>query len=229
MDSTNNRDSTRLSIAVKNIHKVFGDSPTDAIRRFESGLQALPSSRQSVISYLDQESLDSKVLEAALDLKQVASQVNVVIHAAGILTSLPYIIEDDENIVAVSLGAGNTGKKFDLETDRRVAEFKFIQWRGGPESIRQNNVFKDFLNLLWDDSGKKKQLFLTGTYQALAFFRGGRALTSVLSRNVKIKSMFEEHYGGRFVTVGEFYEVYGNDVEICDLTLLVPSLNNFSS
>jgi hypothetical protein len=39
-----------------------------------------------------------------------------------------------------------TGRSFDLETSYRVAvaEFKFIRWQGGPESIRQNQLFKDF-------------------------------------------------------------------------------------
>ena len=39
-----------------------------------------------------------------------------------------------------------TGRSFDLETSCRVAvaEFKFIRWQGDPESIRQNQLFKDF-------------------------------------------------------------------------------------
>ena len=53
----------------------------------------------------------------------MAGQVNVVIHALGILISLPYLLEDDEEIQSLSLGAGNTGRRYDLETDRRVAEF----------------------------------------------------------------------------------------------------------
>jgi hypothetical protein len=32
------------------------------------------------------------------------------------------------------IGAGYTGREFDLETNYRVAEFKFIHWRGGPEA-----------------------------------------------------------------------------------------------
>lgn len=72
----------------------------------------------------------------------VRKKVNVVIHALGILLCLPHILEADGTVQYVSLGAGNTGRQFDLETDRRVAEFKFIQWQGGPESIRQNSLFK---------------------------------------------------------------------------------------
>jgi hypothetical protein len=83
------------------------------------------------------------VLTAATDVKRLVGQINVMIHALGILLCLPHVLEGDENVQYLSLGAGNTGCPFDLETDRRVAEFKFINWRGGPESIRQNSVFKD--------------------------------------------------------------------------------------
>jgi hypothetical protein len=66
-------------------------------------------------------------------MKQVAGQINVVIHALVILLCLPHILKDHEVIEYVSLGAGNTARAFDLETNQRVAEFKFIRWQGGPK------------------------------------------------------------------------------------------------
>jgi hypothetical protein len=63
-----------------------------------------------------------------------------VIHALGILLCLPHILRPGEVIDYVSLGAGNTGRAFDLETSLRVAEFKFIHGQGGPGSIRQNSL-----------------------------------------------------------------------------------------
>lgn len=81
----------------------------------------------------------------AAGLKQIAGQVHTALHALGILLCLPHILENGEMVQYASLGAGNTGRSFDLETDRRVAEFKFITWRGGPEAFRQNGLFKDFL------------------------------------------------------------------------------------
>jgi hypothetical protein len=58
-----------------------------------------------------------------------------------------HILRPGEVIDCVSLGAGNTGRAFDLETNLRIAEFKFIHWQGGPESIRQNSLFKDFYEM----------------------------------------------------------------------------------
>ena len=72
-------------------------------------------------------SISLAILDAALTLKRAAGQINVIVHTLGILLSLPYLLEKDEVVQALSLGAGNTGKPFDLETDRRVAEYKFIQ------------------------------------------------------------------------------------------------------
>ena len=71
---------------------------------------------------------------------------------------------------------------FDLETNLRVAEFKFINWRGGTETIRQNGVFKDYLLLALHPTAKRKHLYLLGTDHAVKFLRGGRALSSVLNR-----------------------------------------------
>ena len=81
----------------------------------------------------------------------------------------------------MSLGAGNSGRSWDLETDRQIAEFKFISWRGGPEAIRQNSLFKDFLYLAEHETDKSKHLYVLGTEVPIKFLSGRRAFTSVLS------------------------------------------------
>jgi hypothetical protein len=99
-----------------------------------------------------------------------------------------------------------------------VAEFKFIRWRGGPESIRQNSVFKDYLLLAEHPTAKKKHLYLLGTEHALRFLRGGRALSSVLSRNDKLQRMFADRFGTTFRTVGDYYAAHGGIVQIVDVS-----------
>jgi len=111
---------------------------TDRLRSLESDFCGL--SKEGTAKVCDAKSLNPELLRAAFALKQLAGQINVIIHASGILAALPSILEDSEVIESLSLGAGNTGRDFDLETDRRVAEFKFINWKGGPESIRQNSL-----------------------------------------------------------------------------------------
>jgi hypothetical protein len=118
-----------------------------------------------------------------------------------------FILEQGETVEYVSLGAGNTGREFDLETNLRVAEFKFIRWRGGAESIRQNSIFKDYVLLAENPTPKRKYLYLVGTEHALKFLHGGRALSSVLSRNDKLQKMFSERFGSQFSKVRDYYEL----------------------
>ena len=61
---------------------------------------------------------------AALLVKRSAGQINLIVHAVGILVALPKILEPGELVQSLSLGAGNTGRAHDLETDRRIDEFR---------------------------------------------------------------------------------------------------------
>ena len=116
-------------------------------------------------------------------------------------------MESGEKVKSVSLGAGNTGRKFDLETNRRIAEFKFIDWRGGAESIRQNGIFKDFFELAEHDTRKRKFLYVIGTDYPLRFLNGGRALTSVLSKQPTLYGRLIEKYGVEIHTVRDYYRL----------------------
>jgi hypothetical protein len=164
------------------------------------------------------------VLDSAFLFKSVAGQINVVIHAVAALVSLPHILEEGEVVAYASLGAGNTGKQFDLETDRRVAEFKFIRWQGGPEAIRQNQLFKDFFNLAEHQCDKRRCLYVLGTEHPLKFLNGNRALDSVLSKNEATRRAFYDKYDDRYKVVSQYYNDTKHLVEIIDLTGIVPEL-----
>jgi hypothetical protein len=155
-----------------------GPNLTATLSRLEGGIRGLTAN--DCADFLGEAGAGNEALSAAAELKRQAGQINVTIHALGILLCLPHLLEPDERMECVSLGARNTGRAFDLETNKRVAEFKFIQWRGGAESIRQNSVFKDYLLLALQPTDKRKYLYLLGTDHALRFMRGGRALSSVL-------------------------------------------------
>ena len=88
-----------------------------------------------------------------------------------------------------------------METNHRIAEFKFIQWRGGAEVIRQNQLFKDFFLLAESGSDKRKYLYVVGTKYPLKFLNAGRAINSVLSRNVALLQQFRSKFGDQFQTV----------------------------
>jgi len=169
--------------------------------------------------------LGSGFISSALELKRAAAQINVMIHAVGILLALPHILDDDEHIEYLSLGAGNTGRQFDLETDKRVAEFKFINWQGGPEVIRQNSLFKDFYSLVEYDSPKMRCLYVLGKKIPLRFFSGNRTLKSVLSRNNKLEREFFAKYGDKFKVVCEYYAFHKDKVQIIDVLNILPEMS----
>lgn len=193
-----------------------GHDLTQTLSRIEGAVHGITA--HECASFLERAGAGREVLAAAAEMKRLAGQINVTIHALGILLCLPHILRPGERVQSVSLGAGNTGRKFDLETTQRVAEFKFIHWRGGAESIRQNSIFKDFVLMAEHPTPKKKHLYLLGTEHALRFFRGGRALSSVLSRDNKLQKMFSERFGDQFRTVGDYYAIHASAVQLEDVS-----------
>jgi hypothetical protein len=213
-----------LTEAANQIQQFSNGSLTSRISNLENTLQG-KSNQELQDAYLNLK-IDPSLIDAAISLKQIAGQINVVIHAIGILISLPHILEDGEIVEALSLGAGNTGRPFDLETNRRVAEFKFINWKGGAESIRQNSIFKDFYLLAEFVTPKEKYLYVIDTYYPLKFFNSNRSLSSVLSRNNKLWSDFQNQFSDRFQRVNEYYQYRKSSVKIVDISAIVPQLKN---
>jgi hypothetical protein len=199
-----------------------GDDLTRTIYRIEKSLRG--ASADSYASLLMTSGAKAEVLGAAGLIKQMAGQINVVIHTVGILLCLPHILRPGEVIEYVSLGAGNTGRAFDLETSQRIAEFKFIHWQGGSESIRQNSLFKDFFAMAEQETPKEKYLYVVGIEHGDRFFNGGRALSSVLSHSVKLRKQFTEKFGDRYRTVRDYYLPRKGLVVIQDVSPFVPEL-----
>jgi len=202
------------------------DLLTSKIASLEAALSSL--SREAIAAHPETVGLAETTLPAALAIKEVAGQINVIIHAVGILVALPYILEPNETVEALSLGAGNTGRPFDLVTDRQVAEFKFITWRGS-DTIRENSTFVDLFNLASVETTKRKVLYVVGKEYPLKFLRGGRSLTSVLSKNVKAKERFFARHGDVFLKVRDYFATIEGIVEIVDLRAMVPALVAVSS
>jgi hypothetical protein len=201
-----------------------GKALTDHIAALESNL--VRKERGAAATLIANDGIDTSTLLAALTVKAAIGQINVVVHVLGILVSLPYLLDEGEVIERLSLGAGNTGRSHDLETDRRVAEFKFITWRGGSESIRQNSLFIDLFNLVSSETTKRREMYVLGTQEALRFLNGGRAIQSVLSRNDAARKRFDQrHAADGFVTVSQYWATVRNHVDLIDLREKVPAFN----
>src|SRR5436309_768744 len=202
--------------AVSSLQQFAGSDLTKTLAAIEASLVGV--TENTCANVMVDCGAKNDVLAAAGLVKQIAGQINVIIHALGILLCLPHILEADERVEYVSLGAGNTGKQFDLETNQRIAEFKFIRWQGGPEVIRQNALFKDFYFMAESPSAKSKYLYVLGTEYPLKFFNSGRSLSSVLSRHVSLKEQFIERFGERYRTVREYYGPRKDLVAIKDVS-----------
>jgi hypothetical protein len=63
-----------------------------------------------------------------------------------------------------------------------------------------------------------------GTANAEKFFNGGRALSSVLSRNEKLRKGFSEKFGDQYRTVRDYYLQRKESVVIQDVSSFVPEL-----
>jgi hypothetical protein len=211
-----------LRQVAETLQRFTGADLTGVLARIEGSVRGVAAA--DCASFLLDAGAGRQVLSAAAALKQLAAQIHVAIHALGILLCLPHILQEGEKVEYVSLGAGNTGRDFDLETNIRVAEFKFIHWRGGPESSRQNALLKDFFLLAESDSPKRKYLYVLGTAHPLKFFNGRRALASVLSRNESFRAQFRERHGELYRTVRDYFEPHRNKVTLQDVSAWVPEL-----
>ena len=214
----------RLAIAdaLELLQTFRGTDLTQTIYQIEKSLRGASADRCAAV--LTTSGAKPEVLGAAGLIKQLAGQINVVIHALGILLCLPHILRPGEIIDYVSLGAGNTGRAFDLETNQRIAEFKFIRWRGGPESIRQNSLFKDFYEMAEYETPKEKYLYMLGKEHGEKFFNGGRALSSVLSGNEALGRKFNDKFDDRYRCVRDYYVPRKELVVIQDVSTFVPEL-----
>ncbi|MDX6319012.1 MAG: hypothetical protein QOD35_2412 [Nocardioidaceae bacterium] len=89
---------------------------------------------------------------------------------------MPLLRPSDQLAKRPSPAAGNDPTRpFDLETDRRIAEFKLAVWSAsGSDAMRKRGVFKDLVHLAADDSGRRAELYLAGP-KPLRFLRGSRS------------------------------------------------------
>lgn len=166
------------------------------------------------------------LLTAALLVRQQAGRLNDVVHAATIVQLLPELLEPGEKVlVRPSLAAGNDpSRPFDLETDRRVAEFKLSFWKGA-DAMRMRGVFADLVHLAMDETGRRAQLFVVGQ-RPIRFLRNGTASAAwALGRSSpNLRDRFATRFGSADVSIRDFTEGPGARVELVDLTERLPWL-----
>lgn len=174
---------------------------------------------------IDAAGIGARLFEAAVVTRDNLGRLNDLIHAVGISLAIPHVLEPGERITnRPSLAAGNDpSRPYDLETDHRVAEFKFGVWTGR-DAMRKRQAFKDLVNLAADDSGRRRCLYVIGQ-RPIRFQRTSGATASWgLDRTPATREVFKERFGDLSTSVCEFVATYGARVEVMDLVELVPDV-----
>jgi|ERR1043165_1294484 hypothetical protein len=208
--------------ALHQIECFRGPSLTQTIANIETRLRR--ATNKDVVAVNAAAHVDKTLIASAAQVKRASAQIDVIIHTAGILYSLPYLLGAEEIVESVSLGAGNAGSDFDLVTNQKIAEFKFIYWQGGSESVRKKTFFQDYFKLIRYQSQKAKYFYLLNTEIPLRFLRGKSQTVKMLDRNRRLADNFQQMYGTTFPTVGDYYRVHKDQVKFVNLIDIVPDL-----
>ncbi len=169
--------------------------------------------------------IDASLLAAALLVRRDVGRLNDLIHACAITLALPHILEPGETIVRrPSLGAGNDPtRKYDLETDRRVAEFKLAQWTGA-DAMRKRTLFQDLVHLAAADGDRRAELYAIGP-PPLRFLRTSRSTASwALDKSQPTRLLFEQRFGPLTTPIADFTAGPAAHVQMVDLTELLPEV-----
>ena len=160
-----------------------------------------------------------ELLKAALQIKTASSQIHEVVHGLGILLVLPYILIKDEVIKGLSLGAGSYNSSHDLETNIRIAEFKFFNWRDdNPNSARKKSLFADFFNLTRVEDSREKELYVLDSDAIKCWFETSASkIKNLLNRNSRLREEFKKLHGNLDIEAKDFYSDWKDKVFIRDL------------
>lgn len=172
---------------------------TTSIADLEEALE--DSTQENVEDLLKAAAVSPNLLRGAMIVRARIGRINDVIHAAAIALSLPELLEPGEVIARPSLGAGNDpSRPFDLETDRRVAEFKLASWKGS-DAARKRQTFKDLVHLAAEESNRSAELYVLGE-KPIHFLETSTSKASWgLDRSPPIQKLFAEHFGSLAMTI----------------------------
>jgi hypothetical protein len=167
--------------------------------------------------------MTDELLQAALLVRKHAGRVNDLIHAAVIIRALPKILQPGERIVRrPSLAAGNDpSRKFDLETDRRVAEFKAGQWKG-KDAMRKRGLVADLVGLVLNRGSLDAELYVLGPLPIDYLRNSNSTMKWTLGRSSPhLRHAYEQRFGNAELTVSQFTNGPASEVALKDLTEII--------
>ena len=165
-----------------------------------------------------------ELLRSAIAAREALGKISDLIHAAAIALSLPHVLQPGERLMRPSLAAGNTkGRLFDIETDRRIAEFKLARWTG-EDGARQKSAVKDLARLAADGSGRTAELYVRGPI-AIGWLKSTRSSVRQQIKGFPPElAAFEQAFGDPGTAVSAFVADKAAHVHLLDIEQRVPHL-----
>ena len=166
------------------------------------------------------------IFTSAKIIKEASAQIDEIVHASGIMLALTVWLNKNEKVQYLSLGAGNHKEHFDLETNQRIAEFKFGKWNeNSANGIRRRGYFSNYTSLLIDEKDRDKYFVVEDKKAFLKFMNGTAKWKNVLSKNPtgfeKLEKFLVNNKAEHIETVGEIYNQFIDKVIIVDYTEII--------
>jgi hypothetical protein len=171
--------------------------------------------------------LSEELLEAALIVRRDVGRVSDVIHATVIALALPKILEPGEVISnRPSLGPGNDKTRpFDLETNRRVAEFKVALWSGG-DMMRKRTLTADLVHLALDESGRRPELWVAGTEPTRFLRTSTSPVGDLLSRaSHHLRARYHDRFGTKGIPLRDFVTQHAAHIHHRNIADVLPAVS----
>jgi hypothetical protein len=166
----------------------------------------------------------AELLRSAIAARDALGKVNDVIHAAAIALALPHLLRPGETLTRPSLAAGNTPERlFDVETNMRIAEFKFARWDGG-DGGRQKPTVKDLARLAADTSDRSAELYVRGARPITWLTTTRSSVRQQLKRYPTEIAAFESAFGDAEISVSAFIAGAAAHVQVIDIEQRLPDL-----
>ena len=203
----------------------LGATPlTESIAQLEFALDGLTAEDLSPV--LVKQGVTVDLLRAGLDARALFGRIDDLIHAMAISLALPHLLAPGETLRRPSLGSGNdSSHPYDVETDRRIAEFKFSGWKGS-DAMRKRQLFKDLVHLAAAPTdGRRAELYVTGV-RPIRFLNATKSTAEwALNRgSEKTRDLFVERFGDPTIPISEFVRGAAAHVQIIDLEQRLPAL-----
>ena len=166
------------------------------------------------------------IFTSAKIIKEASAQIDEIVHASGIMLALTVWLNKNEKVQYLSLGAGNHKEHFDLETNQRIAEFKFGKWNeSSANGIRRRGYFSNYVTLLTTEDIRTKYFVVEDKNAFEKFIKKKSQWKNVLSKNPTCYKNLEKFLVNNkmeyVTTVGEIYNHFQEVVTIVDFNEII--------